>query len=97
MRRAGATRRVLHQLYVRCREDARRFAELVIECLRIEPQGVPGCPNYEYAVIGEPSRKYLWILSRTPKMDDALFAGITKRLADQGYDAWKLERMKQTE
>jgi hypothetical protein len=30
-------------------------------------------------------------------MDDALFAGITKRLADQGYDAWKLERMKQTE
>ncbi len=30
-------------------------------------------PNYEYAVIGEPSRKYLWILSRTAKMDDKLY------------------------
>lgn len=53
-------------------------------------------PNYEYAVIGEPSRKYLWILSRTPKMDDALYAELTKRLADKGYDVSRLERMKQT-
>lgn len=52
-------------------------------------------PNYEYAVIGEPSRKYLWILSRTPKMDDALYAELTKRVADKGYDASRLERMKQ--
>lgn len=51
--------------------------------------------NYEYAVVGEPSRKYLWILSRTPQMDDALYASITSRLADKGYDASKLERMKQ--
>jgi len=52
-------------------------------------------PNYDYAVIGEPSRKYLWVLSRTPNMDDELYAEITKRLADKGYDASKLERMKQ--
>jgi apolipoprotein D and lipocalin family protein len=51
--------------------------------------------NYEYAVIGEPSRKYLWILSRTAKMDDAVYEGIAKRLASKGYDASKLERMKQ--
>jgi apolipoprotein D and lipocalin family protein len=51
--------------------------------------------NYEYAVVGEPSRKYLWILSRTPKLDDAVYAHIAKRLADMGYDASKLERMKQ--
>lgn len=53
--------------------------------------------NYEYAVVGEPSRKYLWILSRTAKMDDAVYAGITSRLAAKGYDASKLERMKQGE
>lgn len=52
-------------------------------------------PNYEYAVIGEPSRKYLWILSRTPKVDDALYAELTSRLAGKGYDESKLERMKQ--
>ena len=53
-------------------------------------------PNYEYAVIGEPSRKYLWILSRTAKMDDKLYAEITGRLAAKGYDATKLERGRQT-
>jgi apolipoprotein D and lipocalin family protein len=54
-------------------------------------------PNYEYAVIGEPSRKYLWILSRTAKMDDNLYAEITGRLAAKGYDATRLERVRQTD
>jgi apolipoprotein D and lipocalin family protein len=54
-------------------------------------------PNYEYAVVGEPSRKYLWILSRTAKMDDKLYAEITGRLAAKGYDASKLERGRQTD
>ena len=54
-------------------------------------------PNYEYAVVGEPSRKYLWILSREAKMDDKLYAGITGRLAAKGYDATKLERVRQTD
>jgi apolipoprotein D and lipocalin family protein len=54
-------------------------------------------PNYEYAVVGEPSRKYLWILSRTAKMDDRLYAEITARLAAKGYDATKLVRGRQTD
>ena len=45
----------------------------------------------------EPSRKYLWISSRTEKMDDNLYAEITGRLAAKGYDATKLERVRQTE
>ena len=52
-------------------------------------------PNYEYAVVGEPSRKYLWILSRTPMMDDKVYAELVSRLVTKGYDASKLERMKQ--
>lgn len=52
--------------------------------------------NYEYAVIGEPSGKYLWILSRTPQMDEVTYSDITGRLAANGYDAARLIRVKQT-
>jgi len=48
--------------------------------------------DYEYAVVGHPSRTYLWVLSRTPTMDDAVFAGIAHRLRLNGYDPAKLIR-----
>lgn len=47
--------------------------------------------NYEWAVIGEPRRQFLWILSRTPQMDPAVFDGIVSRLPELGYDPAKLE------
>ncbi len=46
--------------------------------------------DYRYAVVGDPSRKYLWILSRTPTLDpqdDAIIRGL---LQQQGYDPTKL-------
>lgn len=43
-------------------------------------------PEYEYAVVGHPSRGYLWILSRTRVMDPAVYAGILQRLRRIGYD-----------
>ena len=43
-------------------------------------------PDYEYAVVGHPSREYLWILSRKPQMDDATYDGILSRLRAQEYD-----------
>lgn len=49
-------------------------------------------PDYSYAVVGEPSRSYLWILARTPALDDALLRGIGERLRAQGYDPARLER-----
>jgi apolipoprotein D and lipocalin family protein len=52
--------------------------------------------NYEYAVIGEPSRKYLWILSREPKLDEKLYTQILSRLAAKGYAPSKIERTRQT-
>ncbi len=42
--------------------------------------------NYEYAVVGDESRKYLWILSRTPQIDDALYQGLLAKMANQGFD-----------
>jgi apolipoprotein D and lipocalin family protein len=54
-------------------------------------------PNYEYSVVGEPGRKFLWILSRTPQMSDEQYRAITSRLQEKGYDATKLVRVQQQE
>lgn len=53
--------------------------------------------DYSYVAVGEPSRKYLWILSRTPKMDDALLQNILDEVRLQGYDLTGLTRTKQGE
>lgn len=42
-------------------------------------------PNYEYAVVGEPGRKYLWILSRSPAMDETLYQQLLKKMAARGF------------
>ena len=42
--------------------------------------------DYRYAVVGEPSRKFLWILSRTPTLDASDRAVIEAKLVEQGYD-----------
>jgi apolipoprotein D and lipocalin family protein len=54
-------------------------------------------PDYSYAVVGEPSRKYLWILSRTPQMDDGTYREITERIRFLGYDSLRLIKTKQSE
>jgi apolipoprotein D and lipocalin family protein len=46
--------------------------------------------NYEYAVVGHPKRKYLWILSRKPEMDEGLYQHILEKLRSQFYDVSKL-------
>lgn len=46
--------------------------------------------DYEYAVIGEPSRKYLWILSRTPQIEEVLYQSLLERIARRGFSANKL-------
>ena len=46
--------------------------------------------NYQYAVVGDPKRKYLWVLSRIPKMDETLLNSLLDRAKKQGYDLDKL-------
>ncbi len=43
-------------------------------------------PDYRWAVVGHPDRTYGWILSRTPRLDEPVVAGILERLRAQGYD-----------
>ena len=52
-------------------------------------------PDYQWAVVGEPSRKYLWILSRTPTMDETVYQGILERLPQKGYDPAGLRKTAQ--
>ena len=48
--------------------------------------------DYQYAVIGQPSRDYLWILSRTPMMTDGVYNGILRRLEALRYPLEPLEK-----
>jgi apolipoprotein D and lipocalin family protein len=47
-------------------------------------------PDYRYAVVGEPSRQYLWVLSRTPALSPEDRRAIEARLPGHGYDAARL-------
>lgn len=49
-------------------------------------------PDYQWAVVGTPNRKYLWILSRTPQMDEAVYEEILSRLQAQRFDPARLNR-----
>jgi apolipoprotein D and lipocalin family protein len=49
--------------------------------------------NYEYAVVGAPNRKYLWILSRDRQMDESLYQSLLAKMAARGF---KTEQMIKT-
>jgi apolipoprotein D and lipocalin family protein len=48
-------------------------------------------PTYEYAVVGHPSREYLWILSRTPTLGAPTMQGIIARAQSHEFDTSRLE------
>jgi apolipoprotein D and lipocalin family protein len=47
--------------------------------------------HYEYAVIGVPSRDYLWIMSRTPQLDKTTVDGIVTRMQASKFDTSRLQ------
>jgi apolipoprotein D and lipocalin family protein len=49
-------------------------------------------PDYSYAVVGHPGRKYLWILSRQRQMDGALYAAIVARMQALGFATENLRK-----
>jgi apolipoprotein D and lipocalin family protein len=53
-------------------------------------------PNYEYAVVGNPDRDYLWILSRTPTLPQPTYDQILANIAQHSYDVSKLVKTTQT-
>lgn len=51
--------------------------------------------DYRYVVVGEPSRQYLWILSRTPQMTAEDYHSAVEAAESQGYDVSRLVRTPQ--
>lgn len=47
-------------------------------------------PDYRWAVVGGPSRKYLWVLSRDPSMRGDLFRQIVAHARQRGYPVDRL-------
>jgi apolipoprotein D and lipocalin family protein len=52
--------------------------------------------DYSYAVVGAPNRDYLWILARTPVMDEVLYQEILARVKDKGFDIGRLRKTDQS-
>jgi apolipoprotein D and lipocalin family protein len=52
--------------------------------------------DYDYAVIGHPTRDYLWILSRTPSLPEPSLRGILERAQERQFDVSRLEYTKQS-
>jgi uncharacterized protein (DUF1499 family) len=45
-------------------------------------------------MVSGPSRSYLWILSRTPRLDEAIYLKLVNRAAALGFDTTELIRVK---
>ncbi|KAL7590513.1 temperature-induced lipocalin-1 [Lactuca sativa] len=53
--------------------------------------------DYQYALIGQPSRSYLWILCRQTHLDDEIYNQLVQKATEEGYDVSKLKKTTQTE
>jgi apolipoprotein D and lipocalin family protein len=49
--------------------------------------------EYKYALVGDPSREYLWVLSRTRKLDDAIYSKLLDTASYNGFDTGQLVRI----
>lgn len=51
--------------------------------------------NYQYVLVGDPSRKFLWVLSRTKNLSENIYSELLKIAGENGFDTQKLIRIKQ--
>ncbi len=50
-------------------------------------------PNYQWALVGSSSDDFLWILSRSSKMDESTYHHILQLARDRGYDLTNLQKV----
>ena len=53
--------------------------------------------QYQLAAVSEPTRKYLWILSRTKTVDPKVYDALLQRLQQKGFNLNEIERSLQTD
>ena len=49
--------------------------------------------NYNNTIIARNDRDYVWIMARTPIINDSLYQELTKKVANLGYDLSKLRKV----
>ncbi len=52
-------------------------------------------PDYRVALLGYRDLSLGWVFSREPTMDDSTYQALLGRMAQQGYDAAKFQRVPQ--
>lgn len=52
-------------------------------------------PEYKLVAVSEPSREYLWVLSRTPRVEHKTYEALLERLMAMGFDVRRLETTRQ--
>jgi apolipoprotein D and lipocalin family protein len=52
-------------------------------------------PNYQWVVVGHPSRSYGWVMARRQTLDDDIYQRLLADLARQGYDPAKFQKVPQ--
>lgn len=51
--------------------------------------------DYTLALVGNPSRKYFWILSKISSIDKSIYSEMLKIASEKGFDISKIEKIKQ--
>jgi apolipoprotein D and lipocalin family protein len=52
-------------------------------------------PDYQWVVVGHPSRRYGWIMARSKTLPEATYSRLLERLAAQGYDPGNFAKVPQ--
>jgi apolipoprotein D and lipocalin family protein len=52
-------------------------------------------PDYQWVVVGHPSRRYGWIMARSKSLDGPTYQRIVRSLPEQGYDPAKFQLVPQ--
>jgi len=53
-------------------------------------------PDYQQTIIGREKRDYVWIMARTPSIDDSQYRELRSRVGLEGYDLSALMRVPQS-
>ena len=51
--------------------------------------------NYRYALVGEPSRKYLWVLSKDKQLDSNIYDSLLAKADQMGFDTASVIKINQ--
>ena len=51
--------------------------------------------DYSQALVGSPDRKYLWVLSREPTLEEGTYTGILEKAASMGFETARVQKTRQ--